>query len=101
MSHPVKEPSPAVGAPRPKVDLTRSITVWPWSIKRRRAIWQFLLKPIFVRLPGPANGARVLLLRLMGAQIGERCRVSAKVEVLMPWNLVLEPFVTLGRAVNV
>lgn len=89
------------GGSRPRVDLTRCVTEWPTRIKVRRAIWRLLVRPVFMLSPGSANDLRIFLLRLMGAQIGERCLVSAKVDVLMPWNLVLEPFVALGRAVNV
>ncbi len=70
-------------------------------MKIRRAIWRFLIRPVFMLSPGSANDLRIFLLRVMGAQIGEHCLVSAKVDVLMPWNLVLEPYVALGRAVNV
>ncbi len=86
---------------RPCVDLTRSVSVWPFPLKLRRAVWQWLLQPVFMLLPRPANGPRIFLLRLMGARIDPGCRVSPKVDVLMPWNLSLSSHVALGRAVNV
>jgi len=52
-------------------------------------------------LPGPMNGLRIFLLRLMGAKIGKRCLVSSKVDILMPWNLELDACVALGKGVRV
>lgn len=80
-----------------RIDLTKSVVTWDASLKRRRAVWEFLVRPLFKALPRFAGRQRISLLRLMGARIGERCLVEAGVDVLMPWNLELESFVVLGR----
>ena len=84
-----------------RIDLTKSISHWDTSTKIKRGIWQYILKPIFMLLPGYANHARVFLLRVAGAKIGERCLIEKGVNVLMPWNLELSPYVAIGREVEI
>jgi putative colanic acid biosynthesis acetyltransferase WcaF len=85
----------------PEIDLTQSVSQWPIGVFCRRLLWQGVLKPLFRVLPGPANGLRIGLLRMMGANIGKRCLVSTGVDVLMPWNLELASCVALGKGVRV
>jgi putative colanic acid biosynthesis acetyltransferase WcaF len=86
--------------PHLRVDLTQSITRWPREVKLRRALWQALVRPVYLCLPGPASGMRVRLLRLMGARIGRYVLIEPKVDVLMPWNLMIDANCAVGRAVN-
>lgn len=84
-----------------QVDLNKSSSSWPLSFKLKRALWQFLLNPLFYILPGPANKVRIGLLKLMGAKIGHTCLIEPRVRVLMPWNLELGDCVVLGRDVEI
>ena len=84
-----------------QVDLTRSHPTWDAATKRRRALWEILVKPLFRVLPRRANGARISLLRLMGAKIGHTCLVEAGVNVLMPWHLELGDYAAIGRGTEI
>lgn len=84
-----------------QVDLTRSHPSWDAATKRRRAIWELLVQPLYRLLPRRANGARIFLLRQMGAKIGHTCLVEAGVNVLMPWNLELGDFAAIGRGTEI
>lgn len=84
-----------------RIDLTKSITSWPLSLKIKRGIWQWLCCPIFSILPRSANKTRIGLLRLMGAKIGHTCLIEPRVKVLMPWNLELGDCVVLGHDVEI
>ena len=84
-----------------QVDLSRSKTRWPWSVKLRRGIWTFVLEPLVRWLPKVCSPMRVAALRLMGAHIGHRCLVMPGVRVLMPWQLSMGVWSALGEAVNV
>lgn len=82
------------------INLTNSKTDWPLSILIRRALWTFILEPAVRWWPKSFSPLRVAALRLMGAQIGPRCLILPGVKVLMPWNMILEDHVAIGRNVN-
>ena len=84
-----------------RVDLSRSVTSWDRRIKIKRALWDWILKPVFLALPRPCSRQRVALLRVMGARIGEKCLIEPGVDVLMPWNLRLASSVAIGRRVEI
>jgi putative colanic acid biosynthesis acetyltransferase WcaF len=84
-----------------RVDLTKSTTLWPFSLKVKRAIWQMFIRPLFFLVPPPASKLRIWLLKMMGAKIGHTCLIESKVSVLMPWNLELGNYVVLGREVEI
>lgn len=80
-----------------QVDLLQSTTPWDRKTKLRRGIWQYLLKPIYRLIPGKSSKLRIALLRAMGAQIGNCCCIQQRVDILIPWNLVLEDCVVLAH----
>lgn len=84
-----------------QVDLTKSTTHWSLTLKLKRALWQTIVRPIFYATPGPANALRILILRAMGARIGHTCLIQPKVNVLMPWNLVVGNCVAIGHNVEI
>ncbi len=84
-----------------QVDLTRSHPTWDAATKRRRALWEMLVKPLFRLMPRRANGARIYLLRMMGAKIGHTCLIEAGVNILMPWNLELGDYAAIGRGTEI
>lgn len=83
------------------VDLTKSRTNWPLSLKLRRGFWTYGLEPLVRWLPKVASPIRVWALRLMGARIGRRCMIMPGVKVLMPWELEIGDGGTLGRGCDV
>ncbi len=84
-----------------RIDLSKSVTRWDRRTKLKRALWDWLLKPVFLALPRPCSRQRIALLRLMGACIGEECLIEPGVNVLMPWNLHLASSVAVGRQVEI
>jgi putative colanic acid biosynthesis acetyltransferase WcaF len=83
------------------IDLSKSKTPWPWPIKVRRGVWTYLLEPLVRWLPKICSPLRIVLLRLMGARIAAHCLVMPGVRVLMPWNLSMGEWTSLGESVNV
>jgi putative colanic acid biosynthesis acetyltransferase WcaF len=84
-----------------QTDLTKSATPWPLSLKLRRALWQYIVRPVFYATPGSANGLRIAILRAMGAKIGHTCLIQPKVNVLMPWNLKIGNCVAIDHHVEI
>jgi putative colanic acid biosynthesis acetyltransferase WcaF len=66
----------------------------------RRGFWTFILEPMVRWLPKSFSPIRVLALRAMGAKVASSCVILPGVKVLMPWNLVLEDHVAIGRGVD-
>jgi putative colanic acid biosynthesis acetyltransferase WcaF len=83
------------------VDLSKSNTHWPLSVKLRRGLWTYLLEPLVRWLPKACSPLRVAALRVMGARIGPQCLILPGVRVLMPWNLQLEDYVAIGEGANI
>jgi len=83
------------------VDLSNSKTHWPVAVLIRRGLWTYLLEPAVRWWPKAFSPLRVAALRMMGAQIGPRCLILPGVKVLMPWNLIMEDHVAIGRYVDV
>jgi putative colanic acid biosynthesis acetyltransferase WcaF len=84
----------------PQVDLRSSRTRWPLKTMLRRALWQGLLTHAVRLLPRPLNSLRVMILRAAGARIGPHCLIMPGLKVLIPWNLVLDEYVAIGRDVE-
>lgn len=80
-----------------QVDLMQSTTPWDRRTKLRRGVWQYLVKPLYRLIPGKRSGLRISILRAMGAQIGQNCCIQQRVDILIPWNLVLENCVVLAH----
>ena len=54
-----------------------------------RSLWMFVGLPVFRSPWFAASGARVALLRLFGARIGEHVVIRQHVNVKYPWHLVI------------
>jgi putative colanic acid biosynthesis acetyltransferase WcaF len=83
-----------------QVDLRSSRTRWSLAILLRRALWQGLLMHVVRFMPRPLNSLRVVILRVAGAKIGAHCLIMPGLKALMPWNLVLDDCVAIGRDVE-
>lgn len=66
----------------------------------RRVAWA-LATPLFRLSPRPCFGWRRLLLRLFGARVGRQAHVYPSTVVVMPWNLTLGDYASLGEHVLV
>lgn len=65
------------------------------SIQRRRVVWS-VIEPFFRASPQVCYGWRNILLRLLGARIGENVRLHPSVRVTFPWNLNISDHVVIG-----
>ncbi|HTV06527.1 MAG TPA: hypothetical protein VME86_14255 [Acidobacteriaceae bacterium] len=82
------------------IDLRKSRTRWPWATLLRRVLWQSSFTYIVRCLPRPFNPLRIVILRAAGAKIGRHCLIMPGLRVLIPWNLVIEDTVAIGRSVE-
>lgn len=80
-----------------KIDLSRCVNNWDQKTKMRRGVWEFIVQPLYRLIPGRLSALRIAVLRAMGAQIGEHCLVQQRVDILIPWNLVMGDRVALAR----
>jgi putative colanic acid biosynthesis acetyltransferase WcaF len=65
----------------------------------KRFIW-FLINPLFRYSPRLLYGWRNTLLRLLGANIGQRVRLYPSVNITFPWNLEIGNDVEIGWEVK-
>lgn len=72
---------------------------YPASVQRRRIMWA-CLQPFFRWSPRPFHGWRIMLLRWLGAQIGERVQIYPSARIMFPWNLEIAHDVIIGWEVN-
>ncbi len=89
--------------PRPinPIDLRRYDNSWysPGRSLAWRSVWMFLGLPLF-RSPWLASSAaRVALLRLFGARIGQRVVIRQHVTVKYPWHLAVDDDCWIGEQV--
>ena len=71
-----------------------------WSKKAMagRVIWGCLY-PLFRLSPRPLWGWRRMLLRLVGAKIGEKVHIHPTVRITIPWNLNVADMAAIGDGV--
>lgn len=71
---------------------------YPVSFYIRRLLWKSVWLTIWQLLPkrGPLKRGRALLLRLFGADIGEKCGFSASAYVEFPWQIKMKSHCTVG-----
>lgn len=83
------------------INIARHLTNanYPACVQRRRVLWT-CLRPFFRWSPRPLHGWRVMLLRLLGAQIGRRVQIYPTARVMFPWNLQVADDVIIGWDVN-
>ncbi|MGZ0706750.1 putative colanic acid biosynthesis acetyltransferase [Coraliomargarita sp. W4R53] len=80
-----------------QIDLRQSVTPWSRQTKICRGIWQYIVKPVYRLIPGKKSSLRIGILRMMGAQIGKECYIQQRVDILVPWNLILDDCVVLAH----
>ncbi len=86
----------------PLVDVARNRAARRYSRREnaRRVLWD-LVTPLFRFSPRPCFGWRRLLLRAFGARVGREVHVYPSTVIVMPWNLALGDFASLGEHVFV
>jgi putative colanic acid biosynthesis acetyltransferase WcaF len=62
-------------------------------------LWSLTFRWILYILPGRFSFLKSFLLRLFGSDVGCGCLIMHRVNVLMPWNLRLGNYVTIGAGV--
>jgi putative colanic acid biosynthesis acetyltransferase WcaF len=73
----------------------RRVSPWTWRQRIVRTIWNSAGRLVWGLFPS----RRATLLRLFGATVGTGCRLGARVEVTIPWNLVIGDDVEIGDRV--
>ena len=83
------------------VDVIANRKARKWSKKELlgRILWGATL-PFFSMSPRLLWGWRCWILRLFGAKIGKNVRIFSSVKIMIPWNLDIGDFVTIGDGVN-
>lgn len=74
----------------------RSTLSYPISSYIARILWGFC-KLLFRILPRHLYSIRSCLLRLFGSRIGVCVRIDPSVDILFPWNLIVEDYSSIGR----
>lgn len=89
-------------APPPGVDVAanRAARRYTRAENLRRVLWA-LATPLFRFSPRPCFAWRRFLLRLFGARVGHGAHVYPSTVVVMPWNLVVGAWSSLGEGVLV
>ncbi|WP_269526537.1 DapH/DapD/GlmU-related protein [Coraliomargarita parva] len=80
-----------------KIDLSQCVNNWDTKTKIRRGIWQLLVRPVYLLIPGRRSALRLWILRRFGARIGKNCTIQQRVRILMPWNLHLGDQVAIAH----
>ena len=62
-----------------------------------RALWETVGKTLFALSPRPLWGARRVILRAFGAQVGRDVHILPSVKIAIPWNLELQHFASVGE----
>ncbi|MBS1708832.1 MAG: WcaF family extracellular polysaccharide biosynthesis acetyltransferase [Armatimonadetes bacterium] len=85
-----------------RLRLQESVTPWPLSTKLKRVAWS-VCQALLFRPGNKRFGSkwRVNLLRMWGAQIGERCDISPSARILQPWKLTMGDQSCIGDNVDV
>ena len=73
---------------------------FPFSQKVERLIWTIVYILAFKFSPRICFGWRSMLLRLMGAKIGSRCKIYPKAKIWFPKNLKIGDGVIIGDEAN-
>ncbi len=83
------------------IDLRRYDNSWysPGRSLAWRSLWMFVGLPLFRSTWFASSAARCTLLRLFGAQIGERVVIRQHVTVKYPWHLVVGDDCWIGEEV--
>ena len=63
----------------------------------RLVLWRLINMTVFRVVP---NGFRIMLLRIFGAKIEEKCLIYGSVKVYVPWNLKMGDAVCIGPRVE-
>lgn len=74
----------------------------PWSISQRikMIVWEYVWMLLCSWTPKPANGWRLLWLKLFGCTIYGKPFVHQRARIQIPWNLILHDRACLGDRTN-
>jgi len=72
----------------------------PMSYLFRRLLWACVQVPFWLRVPRVLSPIRVALLRMFGAQIGQRCLVGSA-RIWIPWNLHMGEYSAIGDSAEI
>ena len=79
-----------------KLNISNKPSPFSVKVKVKRVLWAVCYALLFKTSPNPARKWRARLLRMFGAKVSLKARVSPNVEITMPWNLEMEDYATIG-----
>ncbi len=79
-----------------QLNISNKPSPYSLKVKVKRVLWAFIYSTVFKYSPNPVHRWRIAILRLFGAKISNKARISPKVTITMPWNLEMEDYATLG-----
>lgn len=83
-----------------EIAANRAAVKYPPGVQVRRVLWA-LAMPFFRLSPRPCFGWRRFLLRLFGARVGHGVHVYASARIVMPWNVEIGDWSSIGPDVLV
>jgi putative colanic acid biosynthesis acetyltransferase WcaF len=72
----------------------------PMGYLFRRLLWACVQLPFLLRIPRVLSPIRIALLRMFGAQIGQRCLVGSA-RIWIPWNLHMGEYSAIGDSAEI
>ncbi|WP_340112518.1 WcaF family extracellular polysaccharide biosynthesis acetyltransferase [Maribellus mangrovi] len=78
------------------IDISNKPSPHSLKVKIKRVLWAVCYTIFFRTTPGPMRRWRAFLLRLFGAKVSPKARISPSAKITMPWNLTVEDFGTIG-----
>ena len=86
--------------PKQQVRLSKYHDARPWGYLLMRFLWSCVQLPFWPRMPRRLSPLRIALLRVFGAQIGQRCLVDSS-RIWIPWNLQMDEFSVIGSGAEI
>jgi len=82
------------------IGANRQAKKWTNSELALRIFWSFV-QPFFRFSPKPFWGWRCFMLKVFGARIGRNVRISSTAKIMIPWNLAIGNWVSIGDDVTI
>ncbi|MDR1683432.1 MAG: putative colanic acid biosynthesis acetyltransferase [Candidatus Symbiothrix sp.] len=82
--------------PKKQIDISKKKSPHTLKIKMWRILWSCVYNILFRYSPNPFHKYRIFILRIFGAKVSIKARISPQAIITMPWNLEMDDYATLG-----